>query len=161
MIEGLHRRFGGVIFDHCVRILGNRAEAEDAVQETFVSAFRALPSFTYGESHLPWLHRIATNACLKSIRSRKRRDARLAAIPADDGSGFPDPVGLLHARRAIERLVFELDERSLEILVAHCVSRMDQGEIAEHLRISRRAVVKRLAALRRRAAALFSEDGHG
>jgi RNA polymerase sigma-70 factor (ECF subfamily) len=160
-IEGLHRRYGGVIFDHCLRILGNHAEAEDAVQETFVSAFKSLPSFRYGESHLPWLWRIATNACLKSIRSRRRCDARLAAVPVDDGGGFPDPTGLLHARRAIERLALELDARSLEILVACCVSQMDQGEIAEHLGISRRAVVKRLAALRRRAADLFSEDGHG
>ncbi|MDD5308789.1 MAG: sigma-70 family RNA polymerase sigma factor [Deltaproteobacteria bacterium] len=160
-IEGLHRRYGGVIFDHCLRILRNAVEAEDAVQETFVSAFKALPSFRYGESHLPWLYRIATNACLKSIRARKRRDARLAAVPADDGGGFPDPIGLLHARRTLENLACEMDGRGMEILVAHCISQMDQGEIASHLGISRRAVVKRLAALRRRAAELFSgnEDG--
>jgi RNA polymerase sigma-70 factor, ECF subfamily len=160
-IEELHRRFGGVIFAHCLRILGSRAEAEDAVQETFVSAFRALPSFRCKESHLPWLYRIATNASLKAIRTRKRRAAHLAAMPVDEGGRSSDPVDLLHVRRALDRLVDDLDERSLEILVAHCISQMDQGEIAEHLHISRRAVVKRLAALRRRAAELFSEDGHG
>jgi RNA polymerase sigma-70 factor (ECF subfamily) len=61
-IEQLHRRFSGVIYGHCVRMLGDRTEAEDAVQEAFVAAFRALDSFRYGESHLPWLYRIATNA---------------------------------------------------------------------------------------------------
>lgn len=158
-IEDLHRRFGGVIFDHCLRILGTRADAEDAVQETFVNAYRALSSFHYGDSHLPWLYRIATNTSLKVIRSRKRYASRdqtepIAQMPDNNSSDVADN---LHARRALESLTDELDLRSMEILEAHCVSRMNQSEIADFLGISRRAVVKRLTAIRSRATELFGE----
>jgi RNA polymerase sigma-70 factor (ECF subfamily) len=156
-IEVLHRKHAGVIYDLCVRMLGDRSEAEDAVQETFVNAFRALDSFRYGDSHLPWLYRIATNACLKIIRTRKRKGVALTDSPERMADRPQDPVREMHARQVLERLVGELDERSLEILVAHYVAGMDQGQIAASLGISRRAVVKRLTKLRRRAGHLFEE----
>jgi RNA polymerase sigma-70 factor (ECF subfamily) len=156
-IEVLHRRFAGVLYDHCVRMLGDRSEAEDAVQDTFLSAFRALDSFRYGESHLPWLYRIATNACLKIIRTRKRKGVELTETPERMADRPRDPVSDIHARRVVESLVDEIDDRSLEILVSHYVAGMDQGQIAGSLGISRRAVVKRLTKLRRRAGHLFEE----
>ena len=147
-IEELHRRYAGLVYGLCLRMLGTRADADDAVQETFLSAFRGLVSFRYGESHLPWLYRIATNACLKAIRTRRRK----GASPLDDPGGAPsperDPVREIHARRALEGLIATLDERGREILVAHYVAGMDQGQIAAAPGISRRAVVKRLTKLR-------------
>jgi len=156
-IEVLHRKYAGVIYDLCVRMLGDRSEAEDAVQETFVSAFRALDSFRYGDSHLPWLYRIATNACLKVIRTRKRKGVALTEAPERAADRPRDPVREIHARRVLASLVGELDERDQEILAAHFVAGMDQGQIATALGISRRAVVKRLTKLRRRAGNLFEE----
>ena len=58
----------------------------------------------------------------------------------------------IHARRALEELLETLDERGQEILVAHYIAGMDQGQIAVALGISRRAVVKRLTKLRGLAA---------
>jgi RNA polymerase sigma-70 factor (ECF subfamily) len=138
-------------------MLGDRSEAEDAVQETFVSAFKALDSFRYGDSHLPWLYRIATNACLKIIRTRKRKGVALTESPERMADRVRDPVREIHARHVLETLVDELDERSQQILVAHYVAGMDQGQIAASLGITRRAVVKRLTKLRRRAGHLFEE----
>ncbi len=155
-VEELHRRFSGAIFDLSVRMLADRSQAEDAVQETFVNAFRSLDSFRYGTNPLPWLYRIATNVCLRLLRTRKRlqlddRADRTAAATRD-------PVGKIHARRVLEQLVDELDERGQVILVSHYISGMDQGQIAEMLGISRRAVVKRLTALRKRLGHLFEEE---
>jgi len=127
------------------------------VQETFVSALHSLSSFRYGSSHLPWLYRIGTNVCLKNIRQRKR----YASERPDSGDLRPspaaDPVARLDARRLLERLQDEMDERDLEILVSHYISGMDQGEIAASLGISRRAVVKRLTLLRGRVGHLWKE----
>jgi RNA polymerase sigma-70 factor (ECF subfamily) len=156
-IELLHRQYAGVLYDLCARMLGDRSEAEDAVQDTFVNAFRALDSFRYGDSHLPWLYRIATNACLKIIRTRKRKGVALTETPERMPDRARDPVRDIHARQVLESLVDELDERSQQILVAHYVAGMDQGQIAASLGISRRAVVKRLTKLRRRAGHLFEE----
>ncbi len=156
-VEDLHRRYSGVIYDLCVRILQNKAEAEDATQETFLTAFRFLSSYKYGQSHLPWLYRIGTNVCLKTIRTNRRKGAypveNLDHIEAD----AYDPVLRIHIRRILETLVDELDERGLEILVAYTISGMTQSQIADMVGISRRAVVKRLTALRKRAGVLFEE----
>jgi RNA polymerase sigma-70 factor (ECF subfamily) len=156
-IAKLHRKYAGVLYDKCLRMLSDPSEAEDAVQETFVNAYRHLDSFVYGDSHLPWLYRIATNVCLKFIRTRSRK----GMVPTEHIERVPgqqrDPVAALQRTRLFERLVGELDKRTLEIVVAHYIDGMDQGQIAQQLGISRRAVVKRLTALRKQWSATLEE----
>ena len=158
-IEQMHRRYAGVLYDKCVRMLGDRSEAEDAVQETFVNAFRGLDSFTYGDSHLPWLYRIATNVCLKIIRTRRRKGVAMIGDLEQVAEEGPENIARsLHMRRTLEQLVDRLDERNLAIVIAHYVDGMDQGQVADQLGISRRAVVKRLTALRKQLHHLFNDQ---
>lgn len=160
-IEALHRRYAGVLYDKCVRILGAPAEAEDAVQETFISAFRSLSSFRdMGHGHLPWLYRIATNACLKIIRTKKRKDVPLLEDVQEVRSRSSDILEGLQARWALEQLVDHLDERGLQILVAHYIDGVDQSEIASQLGVSRRSVVKRLTRMRSMAQSLSGSGGN-
>ena len=71
---------------HCYRMLGSTGDAEDALQETLVSAWRGLSGFEGRSSVRTWLYRIATNACLKAIQ---RRPVRL--LPVDYGPAAVDP----------------------------------------------------------------------
>jgi len=156
LVEDLHRRYSGVIFDLCLRILRNRAQAEDAVQETFMNAFRAMSTFRYGKNHLPWLYRIGTNVCLKMIRRQKFHNEEGMDYDGQRAPGI-DPAGKIDARRILEKLQKDLDERDMEIIVSHYISGMSQGEIAQSLGISRRAVVKRFGSLRNRFDSVFRE----
>ncbi len=60
------------VYNLCLRILGDNDSAEDATQETFISAYRAVGRFK-GDGFRAWVLRIASNTCLDMIRSRKRR----------------------------------------------------------------------------------------
>jgi RNA polymerase sigma-70 factor (ECF subfamily) len=58
---------------HCYRILGSAQDAEDALQETLLAAWRGLAQFEGRASIRTWLYRVATNCCLKALRSASRR----------------------------------------------------------------------------------------
>ena len=77
----LHRR---ELTGYCYRMLGSAFEADDAVQETMLRAWRASDSFEGRSSVRSWLYRIATNVCLDMLRGEKRR-----ALPMDLGPASP------------------------------------------------------------------------
>jgi RNA polymerase sigma-70 factor (TIGR02960 family) len=66
---------------HCYRLLGSFQDAEDALQDTLLAAWRALDRFEGRASIRTWLYRIATNQCLNAIRSASRRPAKEWDVP--------------------------------------------------------------------------------
>src|ERR1044072_6068593 len=83
----LYERFAPRIFGYCLQRLGNREEAEDAVQTTFLNAFRGLSRGVVPESESAWLFKIAENVCLSRHRASFRSRRVEAARGADGGVG--------------------------------------------------------------------------
>ena len=76
---------------HCYRILGSVHDAEDALQETLLSAWQGLGGFQERASVRTWLYRIATNSCLKAQRSQRRSQSAGGPAPLPD---LPEPTRL-------------------------------------------------------------------
>jgi DNA-directed RNA polymerase specialized sigma24 family protein len=70
---------------HCYRILGSAQDAEDALQETLLAAWRGLGGFEERASVRTWLYRIATSRCLNALRATSRR------VTMDGPQSWPDP----------------------------------------------------------------------
>jgi RNA polymerase sigma-70 factor, ECF subfamily len=88
--DDLVRRYRRELHVHCYRMLGSFDEAEDHVQEVFLRAWRSRDCFEGRSSPRTWLYRVATNACLDTLR----RDARRAApAPSGVGAGAPPAAG--------------------------------------------------------------------
>jgi RNA polymerase sigma-70 factor (ECF subfamily) len=94
-LKGDPRAFGELVSRHerriyglCLRILGNREDAEDAAQEAFLAALRKAASFRRAAAFSTWLYRIAVNAATDQARRRGR--ARLTALGPED-AGLPTP----------------------------------------------------------------------
>jgi RNA polymerase sigma-70 factor (ECF subfamily) len=85
-------RYQTRVYNLCYRMLGDPDSAADATQETFISAYKAIGRFK-GEQFRSWLMRIATNACLDMLRSRKRRQAQsLDGSVGEEGDEAAEPL---------------------------------------------------------------------
>jgi RNA polymerase sigma-70 factor (TIGR02960 family) len=77
---------------HCYRFLGSVADAEDALQDTLLSAWQGLPKMEGRASVRTWLYKVATSRCLDALRSARRRPP--ASTPPRAGLSLPEPTRL-------------------------------------------------------------------
>src|SRR6266581_4970025 len=84
---------------HCYRILGSLQDAEDALQETLMSAWRSLNDFGQRSSLRTWLYQIATNRCLSMLRADRRRPRTTPPLP---NLILPEPTGVSYATPWLE-----------------------------------------------------------
>jgi RNA polymerase sigma-70 factor (ECF subfamily) len=109
-------------YDRCariaMRILGNREDAEEAIQDAFLRAFRALASYEDRERFSAWLSRILINQC-RTIRTRvQRREEVFSHLDLADAELFADAEGVESAWPDLERALAQLpaDQREAVVL---------------------------------------------
>ncbi|MFJ9888932.1 RNA polymerase sigma factor [Streptomyces sp. NPDC091287] len=150
--EVLVRRHGPVMLQLATRVLGDRADAEDAVQDAFVSAWRKLPEFRRDASFHTWLYRIVTNRCLNRLRAR-RPAADLDSVPEQAAPEYQaSPARAVESRAAVDALAEAMASLSPEQRVCWVLREM-QGlsyeSIAGTVGISLQAVRGRVFRARR------------
>ena len=169
---------------YCYRMLGSAFEAEDAVQDTFVRAWRAMDRFEGRSALRSWLYRIATNVCLDMLGSKQRRARPMdlnPALTADHPLGTPlpeaawiepvpdarvvpdgDPADVALARESV-RLAFvaalqHLPPRQRAVLILRGVLRWRASEVAELLDMTVASVNSALQRARATLAKVQADD---
>lgn len=152
VLEGDQGAFATLVARHEARIrgllgrlLGCDERARDLAQETFVAAYRGLPSFRQESRFSTWLYRIACNRAASALR-RSRPTAPLAAVaePADSGPGVSAGLEQADLQRVIRKALGELDERFRAVVILADMEDASYEQIAESLGIPVGTVRSRL-----------------
>ena len=114
-------------------IVLSHEDAEDAVQEGFLHAHRALDRFRPDQPFGAWLYRIMANAALDLVRRRKVRDAD--ELPDNIAIPFRDPAESGELRERLQEALLHLTDRQRAVIVLHDVEGFTHGEIGRTLGI--------------------------
>jgi len=114
-------------------IVTSHEDAEDAVQDAFLHAYRALDRFRTDQPFGAWLHRIVANAALDLTRRRKVRDAD--ELPEAVASPFRDPAEADDLRARLRGALAQLGDRQRAVIVLHDVEGFKHAEIGRMLGI--------------------------
>lgn len=130
----LVERFRGQVFGLCYRMLGQRQDAEDAAQETFVRVLKNLHRWDQARDFEPWLFAIAGNRCRTALATRKRRPAAESTVEllADDQ---PDNRPAQHLAEELHLALAKLREEYRQAFVLFHEQELSYADIAAAMEV--------------------------
>ena len=159
------------VYSLALRLVNDREEAADLVQEAFVKAWQGLSSFQGESSFATWVYRLTTNVCIDHLRTKKRREGVEPSVSLnDEESGWAEPADresdpqLLLERsergKALARALAKLPDWQRRTLVLRELSGLSYQEIGDALDIDLGTVKSRIARARLSLRKILLEDGN-
>lgn len=149
------------VYNVCFNYLGNRQDAEDCTQETFIKVFRAIADFDYRASFYTWIYRIAANTCHDFCRKNRKAIVHSLdeGMETEDSQVYlqiTDPAPLPDEQaektelcRMIRQEIQNLPEYLRDIIVLRDLDGLSYQELAEVLELTEGTVKSRLSRARR------------
>jgi RNA polymerase sigma-70 factor, ECF subfamily len=141
LVERYQKRAAG----HAMAILFNRDDAEDAVQEAFIDAFKAIDTFDTSRTFYQWFYVLLRNRCYKMTSRRRPTESLDEAQLLASQSGVSEQT-----RLELEKALYSLTCEEREIVCLRYFDGLSYDELATHLQIPRGTVMSRLFNARRR-----------
>lgn len=148
------------IYTLCLRMTGDREDAQDAAQEAFLNAWRGLPRFQGESSFATWIYRLASNVCIDFLRKEKRRRSLSMTVSLDGEEGerqaeLPDErdtperhLERAELRRAVARGLDRLSPEHRQALVLRELQGLSYAEIGRALGLEEGTVKSRISRAR-------------
>jgi RNA polymerase sigma-70 factor (ECF subfamily) len=150
--------YGDRIYGFGLRMCGEREDARDIAQETFIKAFESLKTLKEPRALKSWLYRVASNACLMKRRKGKfepkkelslddlmPRDAESASFEIPDDADSPDDsVAREETRRAVREAIGSLPPHYRIVLLLRDIEQLSTREVAEALNLPETTIKMRL-----------------
>ena len=168
--EELVRRHQSRIYGLCYHLTGNHEDANDLAQDSFIKAWKALPTFRGDASFITWIYRIATNNCLTHLKSRRNVLPHFSLNDLDANTeNDPTLVELVshhtprrdsqlnELQKRLNEAMLKLSEAHRMVVAMHDVQGMSHVEIAEVLGCNPGTVRSRLFYARQQLQAWLSD----
>ena len=156
-------RYTPLVFAHAVRMLNDRAEAEDVAQEAMLKLWRRAPAWDAegGASVRTWLYRVTANLCIDRLRKTRPGGMPDDLDIPDDGPGAEALLQAKARKLALDEALMQLPDRQRQAVVLRHIEGLGNTEIAQIMDIGPRAVESLTARGKRSLAALLSGQRTG
>jgi RNA polymerase sigma-70 factor (ECF subfamily) len=157
------------VYDFCVRMLGDREEALEIVQEIFVSVHQALPHFRFDSKVSTWIYRISKNHCLNRLKYLERRGRgrsdELDGVPEEalaGAAGAPtrpdDALQAEHERVMVQKAIARLEPDARALVALRDIEGLSYEEMVEITQLPLGTVKSRLHRAREKLAEYLAEE---
>jgi len=156
----LIERYKMSVYRLVYRMVHNRDDTEDLVQEIFIKAYHGIKSFKSGNRFFPWLSKIAVNHTLNFIKKEKKVDVQPLEWVQNYADNRDDPVQMVKNKMLKERIaeaMAQLPEDYRAILVLGIEEQLSYEEISQAMGIPPGTVMSRLARARQRLRDIFKD----
>ena len=158
--ERLYELHGARMKSVAANLLGNLADAEDAVQESFLKVYRGAAAFRGAARLSTWIYRVLVNSCYDMLRRRRRRPVEVAAAgESRETAGFAVPASDHPLRLSLEACVRDLDPRRRAAFVLFEVEGFTHREVGDILGVPEGTSRTLLFEARRELQRLLSRRG--
>ena len=150
--EELIRQYEKKVYTLCFRMCGNSEDAEEAAQDAFLALWRGIDRFRQESSLSTWIYRLATNACIDTLRRRKKQSG---SVSLDDEELFVDAVDTSpqpqetvehrEAQKLLQEGLSALPEEYRKVLILREIEGLSYTEIAESASIELGTVKSRIS----------------
>jgi len=159
----LIQRYERAVYNLCYRMLGNANDAEDAAQETFLRAYKAIGRYDPSRRFSTWVLSIGTNYCIDQLRKRRLFTLSLDDMPfldvSEDAPGPEGTMALREKQAEINVLLAQLNGKDKAAVIMRYWYDLSYDEIAETLSLTNSAVKSRLHRARHALALAMEPQG--
>jgi len=157
----LYQLYSRAMYNVCYRMINNREEAEDMLQESFSEAFHRLGTFRFESAFGAWLKRITVNKCINALKKRKAKLVPVEELPdlqdQDEDKVDVSSITVTQVREAME----SLPEGYRVIFSLYLLEGYDHAEISQIMDISESTSKSQYLRARQKLKEILTQRGHG